>query len=166
MSSTGAEAKLIQSRAAQSESFSSVSLGQTAHSVEFTETITETITESSSVSWSTVEISSMEMSSESSFQVKLSASPKLLVEMSDVRVKSGEMADFSCVFDGQPFTGVVWDHDGQSLVHTERVRSSQSGGFLSLVIQDVGVADQGTYRCTAANEHGHSSCSAQLTVEG
>lgn len=162
MSSTGAEAKLIQRLEAQSESFSSLSVGQTAHSVEFTETITE----SSSVSWSTIEISSMERSSESSFDFKLSASPKLLMEMSDVRVKSGEMAEFSCSFDGQPFSGVVWEHNGESLVDTERVRSSQSGGFLSLVIQGVGVADQGMYRCTATNEHGQNSSSAQLTVEG
>lgn len=88
------------------------------------------------------------------------------MEMSDVRVKSGEMAEFSCSFDGQPFSGVVWEHNGESLVDTERVRSSQSGGFLSLVIQGVGVADQGMYRCTATNEHGHNSSSAQLTVEG
>lgn len=162
MSSTGAEAKLFQRLEAQSGSFSSLSVGQTAHSVEFTETITE----SSSVSWSTIEISSMERSSESSFDFKLSASPKLLMEMSDVRVKSGEMAEFSCSFDGQPFSGVVWEHNGESLVDTERVRSSQSGGFLSLVIQGVGVADQGMYRCTATNELGHNSSSAQLTVEG
>uniref|UniRef100_A0A669BVV8 Ig-like domain-containing protein n=1 Tax=Oreochromis niloticus TaxID=8128 RepID=A0A669BVV8_ORENI len=107
----------------------------------------------------------MERSSESSFDFKLSASPKLLMEMSDVRVKSGEMAEFSCSFDGQPFSGVVWEHNGESLVDTERVRSSQSGGFLSLVIQAVGVADQGMYRCTATNEHGQNSSSAQLTVE-
>lgn len=162
MSSTGAEAKLFQRLETQSESLSSLSVGQTAHSVEFTETITE----SSSVSWSTIEISSMERSSESSFDFKLSASPKLLMEMSDVRVKSGEMAEFSCSFDGQPFSVVVWEHNGESLVDTERVKSSQSGGFLSLVIQGVGVADQGMYRCTATNEHGHNSSSAQLTVEG
>uniref|UniRef100_A0A3Q0SK47 Ig-like domain-containing protein n=1 Tax=Amphilophus citrinellus TaxID=61819 RepID=A0A3Q0SK47_AMPCI len=93
----------------------------------------------------------------------LQSSPKLLMEMSDVQVKSGEMAEFSCLFDGQPFTMVVWDHNGQSLVDTERVRSSQSGGFLSLVIQGVSVVDQGMYRCTATNEHGQNSSSAQLT---
>lgn len=111
-------------------------------------------------------VSSVEMSSESSFDIKLSASPKLLMEMSDVRVKSGEMAEFSCSFNGQPFTGVVWDHNGQSLVDTERVRSSETGGLLSLVIQGVGVADQGMYRCTATNRQGQNSSSAQLTVEG
>uniref|UniRef100_A0A671TL56 Ig-like domain-containing protein n=1 Tax=Sparus aurata TaxID=8175 RepID=A0A671TL56_SPAAU len=120
------------------------------------------------MSWKTVEIqmesvSSVEMSG---FDIKLSASPELLMEMSDVRVKSGEMAEFNCSFDGQPFTGVVWDHNGQKLADTERVRSSHNEGLLSLVIQGVGVADQGVYRCTATNQHGQNSSSARLTVEG
>lgn len=160
MSST----ELSQRLEAHTESFSSLSVGQTAHSVEFTEMVSE----SSSMSWRSVEIqmesvSSVEMSS---FDIKLSASPKLLMEMSDVQVKSGEMAEFSCSFDGLPFSGVVWDHNGQSVADTERVRSSQMAGLLSLVIQSVGVADQGVYRCTATNQHGQNSSSAQLTVEG
>ena len=163
MSSTGA-GTVSQRLEAQTESFSSLSVGQTTHSVEFTETVSE----SSSMSWRMVEIETESVSSVemSSFDFKLSASPKLLMEMSDVWVKSGEMAEFSCSFDGQPFTGVVWDHNGQSLADTERVRSCQTGGLLSLVIQGVGVADQGVYRCTATNQHGQSSSSAQLTVEG
>uniref|UniRef100_A0A8C8DNN2 Ig-like domain-containing protein n=1 Tax=Oryzias sinensis TaxID=183150 RepID=A0A8C8DNN2_9TELE len=72
----------------------------------------------------------------------------------DITVKSGEMAKFSCLFNGHPFTGVAWDHDGQNLVDTERVRSSQSGGLLSLVIHSVSVADQGKYCCIATNPHG------------
>lgn len=111
-------------------------------------------------------VSSVETSSQSSFDIKLSASPKLLMEMSDVRVKSGEKAEFSCSFDGRPFTGVEWDHNGQSLADTERVRSSEAEGLLSLVIWGVGVADQGLYCCTATNQHGQNSSSAQLTVEG
>lgn len=161
MWSTGAETKISQRLETETESFSSLSVGQT---------FSESVCESSSVSRRTVEIqmesvSSVEMTSHT-FDFKISTSPNLLMEMSDVRVKSGEMAEFSCSFDGQPFTGVVWDHNGQSLVDTERVRSSQSGGFLSLLIHDVGVADQGMYRCTATNQHGQNSSSAQLTVEG
>lgn len=160
---------LSQRLEARTESFSSVLAGQTARSVEFTKTVSE----SSSVSWRTVEIQ-MEMetemqsvsSVESIFDTKLSASPKLLMEMSDVQVQSGEMAEFSCSFDGQPFTGVVWDHNGRSVADTERVKSSQIGGLLSLVIKGVGVADQGRYCCTASNQHGHNCSSAQLTVEG
>lgn len=164
MSSTAAETRLSQTLETRAERFGSLSAGQ---SVEFTETVSE----SSSTCWRTVEVemesvSSMEMSSESSIYIKLSASPKLLMDMSDVQVKTGEMAEFSCTFEGQPFNEVMWDHNGQRLVDTERVRSSQSGGLLSLVIQSVGVVDEGVYRCTAANQHGQNNCSAKLTVEG
>lgn len=162
MSST--ESKLSQRLEARTGSFSSLSVGQTTHSVEFTEMVSE----SSSMSWRTVEIQMESVGSleTSSFDIKLSPSPKLLMEMSDVQVQSGDMAEFSCSFDGLPFTGVEWDHNGQSLADTERIRSSQMEGLLSLVIQGVGVADQGVYRCTATNQHGQNSSSAQLTVEG
>lgn len=145
---------------------------QSAHSVEFNKTVSESSSKSTttSSSWKKVEIqmkthSTVEMRSESSSS-SVPAIPKLLLEMSDVRVKSGEMAEFSCRFDGQPFTGVEWDHNGHSLADKERVRSCQSGGLLSLVIQGVGVGDQGVYCCTAINKHGQNSTSAQLTVEG
>lgn len=163
MSNTEAETKLTQRLEAQAESFRSLLVGQTAHSVEFSETVSE----SSSVSWRTAEIQMESVSSvETSLDFKFSARPKLLVEMKDVRVKSGEVAEFSCSFDGQPFTGVVWNHNDQNLVDTERVRSSQSGDLLSLVIHGVDVADQGVYCCTATNQHGQNSSSARLTVEG
>lgn len=142
-------------------------MGQTTHRVEFSESVSE----SSSVSWRTVEIQlegkrSVDISSESSFGFRLSDKPELVMEMSDIQVKSGEMAEFSCSFSGQPFTGVVWDHNGRSLTDTERVRSSQMGEMLSLIIQGVGMADQGVYRCTAGNQYGKNSTSAKLTVEG
>ncbi|MEQ2173687.1 hypothetical protein GOODEAATRI_000003 [Goodea atripinnis] len=163
---SSSDTKITQRLEVQAESFSSLSVGQTAHSFEFSEVVSE----ASSMSLKMVEIqmesvTSVEMSSHSSFDLKLSASPQLLMEMSDITVKSGEIAAFSCSFDGQPFTGVVWDHNGQNLVDTERVRSSQSGGLLSLVIHSVDLADQGMYRCTATNHHGQNSSSARLTVE-
>lgn len=159
-----ADAELGQKPEAWAENISPVSLGQ---SVEFTEAVSET----SSVCWRAIEFetesrSSMETSCDSSIYIPLSASPKLMTDMSDVQVRSGDMAEFSCAFDGQPFTRVMWDHNGQNLVNTERVKSSQSGGLLSLLIQSVGVLDQGLYRCTTTNKHGQSSCSAKLTVEG
>lgn len=146
------------------ETFCCQSVGESTHSSEFSEIFSET----SSVSQRSVHIQMESVSSlqMSSFDFKLSTSPKLLMEMNDVRVKSGERAEFSCLFDGLPLIGVVWDHNGQCLVDTERISTSQAGGMLSLVIQGVGAADQGVYRCTATNQHGQNSSSAQLTVEG
>lgn len=164
---SGAETKLFQRVEAHRESFSSLTVGQTSHSVEFTEVLSET----SSTSWRTVDpheesVNSVETSFHSNSGFRLLPSPKLLKEMHDITVKSGEMAKFSCLFNGHPFTVVAWDHNGQNLVDTERVRSSQSGGLLSLTIHSVSVADQGKYRCKATNQHGQSSSSAQLIVEG
>ncbi|KAM8858182.1 titin-like [Synchiropus picturatus] len=98
-------------------------------------------------------------------EVQPRTSPLLMMGMSDVLVKSGESAEFSCWFDGQPFTAVAWHHNGASVTGSERVRSAQSHGLLSLLIQDVGLADQGLYSCTAANEHGQNCTSARLTVQ-
>lgn len=143
-----------------------MSVGQTTQSVQLTEVISQSCS-SSSLSWSSVEVQVGSVSSlqTSSFEVKLG--PELLKEMNDVRVKSGERAEFCCLFDGLPFTAVMWDHNGREVAAgTERVASSQKGGLLSLVIQGVGLADQGLYRCTTVNRHGQNSSSAQLTVEG
>lgn len=146
------------------ETFCCRSVEETTHSTEFSEQFSESSSGSRrSVHFQMESVSSLQMSS---FDFKLSASPNLLMEMSDVCVNSGERAEFSCSFDGLPLTKVIWDHDGQSLVDTERIRSLQAGGTLSLVIQGAGAADQGVYRCTATNPHGQNSSSAQLTVEG
>lgn len=161
-----ASASSSESRISRTGTFSSVSVGETARSVQLTELISQSCS-SSSLSWSSVEVQVESSSSlqTCSFEVKLG--PELLTEMSDVWVKSGERAEFRCLFDGLPFTAVVWDHNGREVaVGTERVASSQTGGLLSLVIQGVGVADQGLYRCTATNRHGLNSSSARLTVEG
>lgn len=145
------------------ETFYCQSVGESTRSSEFSEMFSGSSSVSRSVHIQMESVSSLQMSS---FDFKLCASPELLMEMRDVRVKSGERAEFSCVFDGLPLVGVVWDHNGECLVDTERIRSSQAGGMLSLVIQGVGTADQGVYRCTATNQQGQNSSSAQLTVEG
>uniref|UniRef100_A0A3B4H903 Ig-like domain-containing protein n=1 Tax=Pundamilia nyererei TaxID=303518 RepID=A0A3B4H903_9CICH len=93
------------------------------------------------------------------------AAPFFIKKPTIQKLVEGGSVVFECQIGGSPKPHIIWKKSG-SLVDTERVRSSQSGGFLSLVIQGVGVADQGTYRCTATNEHGHNSSSAQLTVEG
>lgn len=119
----------------------------------------EVLCESRSVSWTTVELQSVSSSSGG-------VCPELLLPLSDVQVQSGDVAEFSCCFSGQPFTSVVWDHNGRHLLDSERVSSGERGGALLLVIQRVGVSDQGEYGCTASNLHGLKRCSAQLTLQG
>lgn len=47
----------------------------------------------------------------------------------------------------------------------ENVRIQQDGGLHSLVIVHVGSEDEGQYKATARNTHGHVECSAELYVE-
>ena len=131
---------------------------ESSHSVEMVSEMSSMSTTILS-SWRSVDVQSF-------LSEGLPAAPKLLLEMTDVQVKSGEMATFSCSFDGQPFTCIVWDHNGHGLGETERRRSSERGGLLSLIIQSVSLGDQGEYRCMVSNTHGHNSNSAQLIVEG
>lgn len=145
------------------ETFCCQSVGEATLSTEVSEMFSGSSSVSRRVHVQMESVSSLQMSS---FAFKLSAGPQLLMEMSDVRVESGERAEFRCLFDGLPLMGVVWDHNGQCLADSERLSSSQAGGMLSLVIQGVGPADQGVYRCTATNQHGQNTSSAQLTVEG
>uniref|UniRef100_A0A3Q4I2A5 Ig-like domain-containing protein n=1 Tax=Neolamprologus brichardi TaxID=32507 RepID=A0A3Q4I2A5_NEOBR len=86
--------------------------------------------------------------------------PQIIREMQPQTAISGRLVRFSTQVSGLPPPQVFWYKDSEVL------STSYNGGFLSLVIQGVGVADQGMYRCTATNELGHNSSSAQLTVEG
>lgn len=97
---------------------------------------------------------------------KVPGSPSLTMKMSDIRVNAGDLAQFSCSFDGQPFTDVVWDHNGQMVTVTERVNCAQNGDLLSLTIHNVQLADEGSYRCSVKNNNGENRTSAQLRVEG
>lgn len=99
------------------------------------------------------------------FELDLSESPTLLLEMRDVCVPLGEPARFECSFSG--FIAVDWDHNGSSLdLDSDRVRTWRTGPSLGLVIAAVNEEDQGVYRCTAANVNGRSSASARLTLKG
>lgn len=144
-----------------SEGYQSVDVSG-SHSVQTYETVSKMSTmKTSSSSVKMVEVTTVENS-----EMSIPRSPKLLLKMNDVKVKSGEMAQFNCSFDGQPFTEIVLDHNGRNLTDTERVKRTQNGGVLLLVILNVQLGDQGTYLCTTKNKHGENRTSAQLTVEG
>lgn len=92
--------------------------------------------------------------------------PTLTLKMRDVRVYAGNLAQFSCSFDGQPFSDIVWDHNGRTVTVTERVNCSQRGDLLSLTIHNVQLTDVGSYRCSVKNNIGENRTSAQLSVQG
>lgn len=111
----------------------------------------------STVMMSTTSVTSVE---------EYSTSPVLTQKMSDVIVGLGDVAQFKCSFSGQPFTEIVWDHNGRTITNTERVQYVHQDKLISLIILNVHLGDQGHYCCTVKNRNGESRTSAQLTVEG
>ena len=152
--------EISQKKEVHSEGYQSVDMS--THSVQTFQSVSET----STVRMTSSSVRKVEVTTNEESDMSIPSSPTLLLRMTDVRVKSGEMAQFKCSFDGQPFTGIMLDHNGRRLADTERVISSHSRGLQSLIIQGVELGDQGTYRCTTLNKHGENSTSAQLTVEG
>ncbi|KAK7925473.1 hypothetical protein WMY93_007783 [Mugilogobius chulae] len=88
--------------------------------------------------------------------------PVLVLRPQNVSVKMGESAQFSCQAKGDPAPVVMWSRDqgplpnGRYLVNPEQ----------SLQIHYVTAQDVGKYTCTAVNDAGVVTASAQLTVEG
>lgn len=119
----------------------------------------------STVMMSSTSVKSIEVQQVTSVE-EYSTSPVLTLKMSDLKVNLGDVAQFDCSFSGQPFTEIVWNHNGGTITETERVRYFNEGGRISLVILNVQLGDQGSYCCTVKNRNGESQTSARLTVEG
>lgn len=88
--------------------------------------------------------------------------PVLLLKPENVSVRMGESAQFNCRAKGDPPPVVVWSREqgplpnGRYLVNPEQ----------TLQIHYVTGQDAGKYTCTAVNDAGVVTASAQLTVEG
>ncbi|KAL0994534.1 hypothetical protein UPYG_G00123610 [Umbra pygmaea] len=89
------------------------------------------------------------------------AKPVLLLKPQDVTVERGASAQFYCEAKGDPVPAVTWSRElgplpnGRYLVNPDQ----------SLKIHFVTPEDSGRYTCTAANDVGVVSASAQLLVE-
>lgn len=143
----------------RSEMFTSQTMSETHSSTMQT---FETV---STMRMSTTSVKSIEVQQVTSVEM-YSSSPVLTHKMSDLSVNLGDVAQFDCSFSGQPFTEIVWNHNGRPIPKTERVQYVNQGGVISLIILNVQLGDQGSYCCTVKNRNGESQTSAQLTVEG
>ncbi|CAF98599.1 unnamed protein product, partial [Tetraodon nigroviridis] len=89
------------------------------------------------------------------------AKPTLLLKPENASVRLGESAQFYCQAKGDPPPTVVWSREqgplpnGRYLVNPDQ----------TLQIHYVTVQDAGTYTCTAANDVGVVTASAQLLVQ-
>ncbi|KAM9847003.1 roundabout homolog 4 [Aulostomus maculatus] len=90
------------------------------------------------------------------------AKPVLLLKPENVSVRMGESAQFYCRAKGDPPPSVVWSREqgplpnGRYLVNPDQ----------TLQIHYVTAQDAGRYTCTAVNDAGVVTASAQLLVEG
>ncbi|NXC30061.1 SPEG kinase, partial [Campylorhamphus procurvoides] len=97
--------------------------------------------------------------------VQPSVQPLFTRKLENVDVVEGRTARFDCMISGTPPPTVTWTHFGLPVQEGENVRIQQDGGLHSLVIVHVGSEDEGQYKATARNIHGHVECSAELYVE-
>lgn len=157
------------SRQSASSSEVSLSEGITSH------TLTETHSSSSVQTFEMVSTMETCTTSMKSFKVQqhltsmeeYSSIPTLALKMNDLIVCLGDMAQFNCSFTGEPLIDILWDHNGRRLTNTERLQCIMDHeGVLSLIILNVQLTDEGSYRCTVKNANGENQTSARLTVEG
>uniref|UniRef100_A0A4W3IT28 Ig-like domain-containing protein n=1 Tax=Callorhinchus milii TaxID=7868 RepID=A0A4W3IT28_CALMI len=76
--------------------------------------------------------------------------PKILIELSDLRVNSGQVAQFICSFQEGSFSEVAWNHGDRRLEESERLKIAQNE------------KDHGEYSCTVSNQVGEVKTTAVL----
>ncbi|XP_056910938.1 roundabout homolog 2 isoform X3 [Takifugu flavidus] len=89
------------------------------------------------------------------------AKPTLLLKPENVSVKLGESAQFYCQAKGDPPPTVVWSREQGPLPNGRYLVNPNQ----TLQIHYVTAQDAGLYTCTAANDVGMVTASAQLLVE-
>lgn len=88
-------------------------------------------------------------------------------DLSNLSVKTHEMARFVCCIEPQSLSKYVWYHNSRRLATTERIKYEQSGNVLSLFVYNTQPEDQGVYSCVVESVDGKTQrASAQLQVEG
>jgi titin len=81
-------------------------------------------------------------------------------------VKEGDSVKFSVKVRGKPPPEVTWYREGTKIVSSPDFEIQQSGDVHSLYIPEVFYEDSGKFSVRLDNRAGHSSCTAELIVEG
>ncbi|OXB61722.1 hypothetical protein ASZ78_002723 [Callipepla squamata] len=92
--------------------------------------------------------------------------PKILLQLRDLTVKSGDAAQFVCALENEFFSEFLWAHEGKRIEMSEKLKISRSGSVLQLTILNAQLIDQGLYSCTVYNDYGGTTTAALLTVKG
>lgn len=92
--------------------------------------------------------------------------PVFVKEISSVKVKVGEMSEFTCQFQGEPLPSVTWLKDGHILAHNPDYDIMSKSNKSKLTVFYPTTDNEGTYDCVISNKHGKSICSATLEILG
>lgn len=92
--------------------------------------------------------------------------PEFVKEISSVKVKIGEMTEFTCQFQGDPLPTVTWLKDGQPLAHNPDYDIMSKSNKSKLTVFYPTTDHEGTYDCVITSKHGKSICSATLEILG
>lgn len=90
--------------------------------------------------------------------------PVFVTEISSVKVKMGEMTEFTCQFHGEPLPTVSWLKDGHPLMHNPDYDISNRANSSQLTVFYPTRDHEGSYDCVITNKHGKSICSATLEL--
>lgn len=93
-----------------------------------------------------------------------SSRPFFVKEISSVKVKMGEMTEFTCQFHGKPLPTVSWLKDGHPLMHNPDYDISNRANSSQLTIFYPTRDHEGSYDCVITSKHGKSICSATLEI--
>lgn len=83
-----------------------------------------------------------------------------------MEVCAGQPAKLRCRVEGDPFPEIEWFVDGDKIKKGGRFDFLTDGDLITLRISETSAMDEGEYKCTATNESGTASCSAELIVNG
>ncbi|MEQ2257861.1 hypothetical protein XENORESO_000001, partial [Xenotaenia resolanae] len=90
--------------------------------------------------------------------------PVFLKEISSLKVKTGEMTEFTCQFQGDPLPAVNWFKDGHPVAHNPDYDIVSKSNNSKLTVFYPTTDHEGTYDCVITNKHGKSICSATLEI--
>ncbi|MEQ2199247.1 hypothetical protein XENOCAPTIV_011162, partial [Xenoophorus captivus] len=90
--------------------------------------------------------------------------PVFLKEISSLKVKTGEMTEFTSQFQGDPLPAVNWFKDGHPVAHNPDYDIVSKSNNSKLAVFYPTTDHEGTYDCVITNKHGKSICSATLEI--
>ncbi|XP_076170517.1 uncharacterized protein LOC143148247 isoform X3 [Ptiloglossa arizonensis] len=94
-----------------------------------------------------------------------STAPRFVSPITGMIVDQGSDIVLEGIIDGYPQPSIVWSKNGQELKTKDGMLISYSHNHVRLELKNVNVKDAGRYTCTASNEVGSASSTADVVVK-